>query len=121
METLIATIPARSRRQAMDWSLVLVSQGIESIIERGEDQPGWQLRVSPSQYDSALEAIHRYQIENRRWPWQQKVLQPGLLFDWASLAWTTLLIFFYFISNAPDLKTAGLMVSGCPGVSAWPM
>src|SRR2546427_667390 len=38
-----AIIPARSRRQAMDWSLVLLSQGIECIIEHLDD--GWALRV----------------------------------------------------------------------------
>src|SRR5689334_24383422 len=41
------TIAAASRRQAMDWSLVLISQGIESEIVRAGDGAGWALLVSP--------------------------------------------------------------------------
>ncbi len=37
---LTTRIPARSRGQAMDWSLVLASQGIEHVIE-GPDETGW--------------------------------------------------------------------------------
>src|SRR5437868_2995089 len=33
METSIRHIPTRTRRQVMDWSLVLASQGIETTIE----------------------------------------------------------------------------------------
>ena len=37
METLESLIPVRSRKQAMDWSLVLTSQGIENGIEQTPD------------------------------------------------------------------------------------
>ncbi len=48
-------IPARSRRQAMDWSLVLASQGIEPVIELAAET-GWALVVSPQDYDSGSAA-----------------------------------------------------------------
>ena len=40
MERPLMRIPTRSQRQAMDWSLVLVSQGIESTIDHSEDGDG---------------------------------------------------------------------------------
>jgi len=44
-ESATARIPVRSRRQAMDWSLVLLSQGIETtILPPGEDG-NWSLLV----------------------------------------------------------------------------
>jgi hypothetical protein len=68
-------IPARSRRQAMDWSLVLVSQGIETAIERND--AGWELLVPVAEYEQAIAAIHQYRQENRHWPWQQRVFRAA--------------------------------------------
>ena len=64
-------IPARSRRQAMDWSLVLISQGIEAHIEYCEETGGWALGVPVAEHEGALEAIRQYRLENRRWPWRR--------------------------------------------------
>ena len=36
MEPTWAMIPAQSERRALDWSLVLASQGIETLIDGGE-------------------------------------------------------------------------------------
>src|SRR5215470_146472 len=85
-------IPSRSRRQAMDWSLVLVSQGIETVI--GHNDSGWELLVPVADYGHAIAAIHQYKQENRHWPWQQRLFRGGVTFDWASLSWVILLIFF---------------------------
>ena len=60
-----SVIPARNRRQAMDWSLVLLSQGIECVIERSAD--GWTLLVEPQDRSRALATLRQYQIENRGW------------------------------------------------------
>ena len=38
-----AAIPVRSERQALDWSLVLASQGIEPWIQRDEEADRWLL------------------------------------------------------------------------------
>jgi len=87
MEIATATIPVRSHHQAMDWSLVLVSQGIESTIVQADEGLGWALLVSEQDYGNALRALRQYRLENRGWPWQQAVFKPGFLFDWGSLAW----------------------------------
>jgi rhomboid protease GluP len=109
MEIATANIPVRSHRQAMDWSLVLVSQGIESTIVQAEDGVGWGLLVSEQDYGNALEAIRQYRLENRAWPWQRVVFKPGLLFDWGSLAWALLACLFFWLSTRTDLQSAGLM------------
>jgi hypothetical protein len=45
VQSSVSRIPARTRRQAMDWSLVLTSQGIEHTIEH-QEETGWITSVS---------------------------------------------------------------------------
>ncbi|HXI70599.1 MAG TPA: rhomboid family intramembrane serine protease [Verrucomicrobiae bacterium] len=102
-------IPARNRRQAMDWSLVLASQGIEHILEHDEAN-GWSLAVSEADHEQALAHIHQYRLENLHWRWRRPVFQRGLFFDWSCLAWVLLVIFFFAWSEArADLRTLGRM------------
>jgi rhomboid protease GluP len=109
MEALIERIEARSRVEAMDWSLALISQGIESTIER-TDEAGWGLLVSAQDHTAALEVIGLYQKENRRWIWRHDFLQPGLVFDWVSFAWVILLVALYWLNFARiDLRTPGVL------------
>jgi len=61
-------IAARSQRQAMDWSLVLASQGIEHVLNHTAET-GWSLVVAEAEHPAALAAIRQYRLENRRWPW----------------------------------------------------
>ena len=56
-------IPARNRRQAMDWSLVLASQGIGHVIDHDEAN-GWTLAVSAADRAAALAHIHQYRLHN---------------------------------------------------------
>lgn len=119
METLTARIQARSRREAMDWSLVLISQGIESTIEHTEEA-GWALRVSAEQYETGVQVIGLYQAENRRWPWRRELFQPGLLFDWVSFAWVILLGGFYWLNAVRiDLHSGGVLDTTALGHGQW--
>jgi len=111
MDTDTAQIIARSQRQAMDWSLVLVSQGIESIIDQSPDGSGWMLLVPARDFHSALTAIRHYRMENRRWGWRKELLRSGLLFDWSSLAWVFLLFVFYWADAASGFRSAGTVNS----------
>jgi rhomboid protease GluP len=116
--TEMTRIPTRSRRQAMDWSLALISQGIESTIEHSEDT-GWSLTVATGQHMHAEETIRRYQAENRPWPWLQNIREE-VLFDWASLAWVILMALFYWLQTSqPGLRTAGLMNSAAVSNGEW--
>jgi len=93
----------------MDWSLVLVSQGIETTIDPGENGSGWGLLVAGQDYGTAIKAIRQYHLENRGWPWQQQVFRQGFFFDWGALAWVLLAGLFFWLNVGTDLKTTGLM------------
>ncbi len=93
----------------MDWSLVLASQGIEHVIDKNE-ATGWTLAVSSADHDKSLAVIELYRRENRHWRWRQPVFQPGLFFDWRSLVWVLLTIFFYVWSESnTNLRNIGMM------------
>jgi membrane associated rhomboid family serine protease len=117
MEPAKTRISARSRRQAMDWSLVLVSQGIESVLEQTE--AGWELLVPLAEYDHALETLRQYRHENRHWHWQRQIFKGGLVFDWASLSWVILLFFFAWLDSPYDLKAKGILDSTAVAHGQW--
>jgi len=112
-------IAASSRREAMDWSLVLVSQEIDASIEYSE--AGWELVVPWESQQQAEQAIQLYQEENRRWPLQQEILAPGLLFDWTSLAWVFLLALFFWLNNHTgiDLRSGGIVDATAVARGEW--
>ena len=119
MEPATARIPVRSQRQAMDWSLVLVSQGIETTIDQAEDGVGWGLLVTSQDYTRALRTLRQYHLENRAWPWQQPVFRAGFLFDWGSLAWVLLAGLFFWLSARTDLQAGGLMDGAAVAHGQW--
>ena len=92
----------------MDWSLVLASQGIGTTIDYSHDGNGWSLLVNPADYENALNAIRLYRLENRGWPWQNRVPGPEVLFDWGSLAWVALLILFFYLQTRYGFKPLGI-------------
>lgn len=110
-EITLAIIPARSKTEAMDWSLVLASQEIEAVIEFIPDGEGWILLVPPEAYERSLAAIRQYRLENRRWGWRQPVEWSGLLFHWGALLWCWVIVLFYWMAGTlgPSFERAGLM------------
>lgn len=120
MEPRLTRISARSRRQAMDWSLVLASQEIEAVIESPDTGEGWGLLVPPEQLSQALQAIRLYRLENRRWGWPPKSLPYGLLFDWTSLCWVVVIcVFHLLVSVNPDAQQLGLMNGAQVSAGEW--
>jgi membrane associated rhomboid family serine protease len=110
MELGMTNIPARSRLEAMDWSLALISQGIQSTVQRAEDPPGWLVQVSSAEYEAALETICLYGAENRGWGLRREVFRPGLLFDWVSIVWAGLLCVFYWLSESrAQMRSSGVL------------
>lgn len=103
----------------MDWSLVLASQGIEHIIDHDEEN-GWTLSTSAADHAAALAHIQQYRLENRHWRWRQPVLQPGLVFDWSSLAWVLLVVGFYGWSRLrAGVENLGLMTHAALTQGEW--
>ena len=105
------SIPARSRRQAMEWGLVLASQEIEAIIDKAEQ--GWELLVPEGDYGRAQEALAQYRAENRNWHWRQPLPEAGLVFHWGSLGWAAAIVAAYYWSAVrfPGVQSAGIMDS----------
>jgi rhomboid protease GluP len=110
IEIMTTRIPARSRRQAMDWSLVLISQDVETTIDFTEES-GWGLIISEEEHERALGVLKQYRAENRHWPWRQKISPGGVLFDWGATGWVLLVALFYGIQThaSADFQNAGLM------------
>jgi membrane associated rhomboid family serine protease len=105
----------------MDWSLVLVSQGIECTIERDPEIDRWQLVVEAPDYSRALQSIRQYRIENYRPFWRQTLPWTGLIFDWRSLGWVLLVIAVFVLDETRSgyLRVAGQMDSHAVWAGQW--
>lgn len=95
----IGIIPARSLRQAMDWSLVLFSQGIESELHEAVPGSGVELRVAVEQHARCLLILEQYQRENRHRRWQRPVPRTGFFFDWQSVGWGMLMCLLFALQS----------------------
>lgn len=112
----------RSRRQAMDWSLVLASQGIEVAIDYSDESAGWGLLVANAELERSIQALRQYHLENRQPVWQQEVLHSGLVFDWVSFGWVLLSAFFFYLDRLDlqsRLQLAGRMDSALVAHGQW--
>ncbi len=118
-ESAHSIIPARHRRQAMDWSLVLLSQGIESVIEQSESR--WTLLVEPQDYARALATLRQYQLENRGWRWREKMPWPQVTFHWGAMVWCILLAIFDWLDvvSGSHLQWVGVMDSAAVQNGSW--
>lgn len=99
MQTTAAGIECRSQAQALDWSLVLISQGIDCVITRREEDGAWLLEIAEMDSLRARESIALYERENRT-PWRREVKWTGLLFDVRAALWFVALILFHFLAEA---------------------
>ena len=107
-------INVRSQRQAEDWSVVLLSQGIESTMESGEEGQ-WRLLIDRENYSRALRILRLYITENKRPVWVQPVpWSGGLVFDWRSPVWFVMLAVLFYLTTyrVPALRDAGMVESG---------
>jgi membrane associated rhomboid family serine protease len=110
---MYARIAAHSKRQAMDWSLVLASQEIHPIIEPPRDTRAWSLLVEPGHYDRAIAAIQQYRLENRGWAWRHELPGAALEIHVGALFWCLFLAFAHWAVTfvQPQLNAAGRMDS----------
>jgi membrane associated rhomboid family serine protease len=112
-------ISARSKKQAMDWSLVLASQGIAAIINRTEN--GWELIVERNELQRAEAAIDQYITENRRWQWRRELPGVDLMFHWGAAWWVFGIVAFYYWSTVrfPAMKSAGMVENDAVRHGQW--
>ncbi len=104
----------------MDWSLALLSQGVECTIEHATEEHGWQLIVSEHEHLRAREILQRYRWENRPQLWHQRMPWTQMIFDWRSAAWFLLLSLIFWIQTRNAAVTAaGLMDNRAVGDGEW--
>ncbi len=118
--TPLAIIHAGNQRQAMDWSLVLTSQGIEVVIEELPEH-GWVLLVPPEDHARGARAIALYCHENRRWGWRQTLSLPEFTFHWGVLFWCLGIILFHWLSEGwlGRLEHVGAMNDRVAATGQW--
>lgn len=97
-EDTTTTIPARTERQAMDWSLVLASQGIGVELDR-EGQGRWLLRVERADHDRAQDAILRFRQENRAFEWHRELPGSDFQFDGRAVLWALAIVLVYAVQD----------------------
>lgn len=115
-------INVRSERQAEDWSVVLLSQGIESVIQPGAEAGRWTLIVDRADYTRALRTLRLYVTENKRPVWLQPVpWSGGLVFDWRSPVWFLMLGVLFYLSTYrfESVRDAGIVDSGKLADGEW--
>lgn len=86
-----SAIPARSRRQAMDWSLVLTSQSIEVAISRNPESGKLELLVDSADEARSRELIETYVRENPRRPWLPHLAPGEFEFHPAGVVWCVIM------------------------------
>jgi membrane associated rhomboid family serine protease len=98
---------------------VLLSQGIECIIEPPDD--GWALRVGPQDFERAIAAIHQYEIENPGWRWRHELPWPSVVFHWGALVWCVGLAIVHGLKTMTgvDLEVVGRMQGDAVLNGAW--
>ena len=114
-----ANIHARSKQQALDWSLVLISQGIESMVDRPDDG-GWVLLIAEADSAQAVEILRLYERENAS-AWRRELKGTGLLFDWRSVFIFLLLAALFVLGESirPGLKPAGMVIPAAVYGGEW--
>jgi rhomboid protease GluP len=116
-----AVITAHSKRQAMDWSLVLVSQGIEPIIEFDAETRKWELLVLPQEFDKSEEAIRQYRLENRGWGWRHELPGSQLEIHAGAVFWCFFLIGVHWLATevSERVQILGQMDSALARQGQW--
>jgi membrane associated rhomboid family serine protease len=105
-DTQTAVIPARTRRRAMDWSLVLASQEICATILLDEERR-WVLAVDTADYERAVDTLRRYQTENRHWNWRRSLPWSETAFHWGAVPVCLLLAVIFVLSDLfPGIREA---------------
>ena len=107
--------------QAKDWSLVLLSQGIESVLDQDPQGNGWRLMVPSHQRELTSLTLGLYERENRAWPFRHPLPWSGFSFDWTVLAWALLVLGAFLLQMRPGsgLEDAGICNAGLVRTGEW--
>lgn len=98
-------ITARSKREAMDWGLVLLSQGLQGTIVSIGDQ--WALAVDLAEFNRASTILQQWRSENKGWHWRRRLPGSKFQFHWGSLFFALAIGAFHY--KAAVVKQLGVM------------
>lgn len=114
-------IQVRDQKQAREWSLALISQGIESTLYEDEETGSYALAVEAIRCGEALKVLKLYHVENRGWGLRQDLPGTRLSFDWTCLGWAVLTIFFHYLASAGGsrMDAAGMMDKAAVLAGQW--
>jgi membrane associated rhomboid family serine protease len=120
MQAATIHIETRSKAQALDWSLVLISQGIESVLSRRDEDAVWLLEVAGPDEERARQSLAAYERENAT-TWKTELPGAGLLFDRrAALWWLVVALFYGWQSRAGiDLRGPGAVDAAAIPLGEW--
>ncbi|HOW64688.1 MAG TPA: rhomboid family intramembrane serine protease [Candidatus Paceibacterota bacterium] len=121
MTTELAEIRAQSKRQAMDWWLVLVTQDIASTLIQSPEDGNWSLVLDARDHVRARESILQYRLDYRRWAWRRHMIRSGLVFHAGGLVWVLLLGMIYWLDERSGgvLKAKGILASQFVAQGEW--
>ncbi|WCJ58901.1 rhomboid family intramembrane serine protease [Fontisphaera persica] len=104
-----ARLPVRSEEQAREWSLVLISQGIETVLARDAETGEWFLEMAPEHFSHACQSLRLYLVENRNRRWQSPVEWAGEVYDWRAWFWALLMAVMFWLERVlpVDLSVTG--------------
>lgn len=112
-------IPTKDRKQAMDWSLALTSQGIEVAIVQTEEER-FALQVSAVDSIRAFQTLKLYHQENRGWGWWVARADEGPRFETRAILWVAVLILWYAVTERfGHWKSAGILDSNACLLGEW--
>ena len=102
-----------SLETAKEWSLVLISQGIETVIRKEEEPGGYFIEISLKEEWKALDVLRRFLVENRHTPADEVAVGDYPLFHPGSLLWGLFLTLIFYTDNSlgGNLKQHGMMVA----------
>ncbi len=112
-----AVIPAQSKRQAWDWSLVLTSQSVDVTVVQDSGTGTWKLVVNPNDLARARQIILEWRAENRGWHWRQRVPESTLQIHAGALIWVFAIVIIH--SLAMDLHNPGMFMTHEVREGAW--
>ncbi|MEE8556343.1 MAG: rhomboid family intramembrane serine protease [Myxococcota bacterium] len=87
-----------SRARAEQWVLVLASQGVSGVVDRGGE--GWTLVVDSADAETATELLVAHELESVSTPRRGTVVEYGS--TWSGLIMSVLLAGFYLITGPRD-------------------
>jgi len=114
-------ISVRDTRQAREWSLALLSQGIESTLVDDEDAGVVALEVAATQSSAALRVLKQYHVENRGWGLRRDLPVVHLSFNWSCLGWAALMILIHYLATLPGsrMSASGVLAMSVLTAHEW--